>query len=390
MVEIPVNGSVLNWARKDRCLSLDEASELLKVPSERLTKLEKGDVKPNLTLLKKMASKYDVPLASLLMSKPRPREHLLAVIDHRTFKGAPPRFSHKLRIAIDSAFETIEALYDLKNAAPDLFFDSTLIPQISTYEDIESVANAERHRIGFTVQEQIDLKTPRDAFWVFRNIVEAQGVFVTVANLGDSDNCRGFAINDDNQIPYIFLNSNESAFDQDYPARTFGLLHEYCHIMMRQTVLSDHGRSSKIEAACNSFAAFFLMPRKEFNLKCREIGFLGRPSESDVKTLARTFHSSLTSVAYHLENTENAPSGFGKKVHQKLTKQNIRKRFGRVQHHQKLVNRNGGNLIRVMLGAFDRGLLDEIDVHDITDIKPKYYDRVRSEVDLRAKVYSAR
>lgn len=390
MVDVPVNGKVLNWARKDRSLSLEKASEILRVPVERLNKLEKGEEKPNLTLLKKMANKYELPIAFLLMPEPLPEDRSLTVVDHRTFEGKPPRYTHKLQMVINNAFETIEALRDLKNVAPDLFYDSTLVPQIFPDANFEDVAKAERERIGFTVQEQIDLKTPREAFFVFRNIVEEQGVFVKVANVGDTDNCRGFAINDDSRIPYIFLNSVESKHDQIYPPRTFGLMHEYCHIMMRQSVLSDHGRSRSIEANCNTFAAFFLMPRTEFITRCQEIGVQGRPTESDVRKLANTFHTSLTSVAYHLENTGNAPVGFGSRFHNKLEKKNIKPGFGRAEYHEKLVNRNGGNLIRVMLSALDRGLLDEVDVHEVTEIKPQYYERVRGEVEARAKAYGGR
>ena len=390
MVDVPVNGKVLNWARKDRCLSMDKASELLRVPPERLNKFEKGDEKPNLTLLKNMAAKYEIPLAFLLLPEPLSEDRRLSFIDHRTFEGKPPRHSHKLRMIINMAFETIEVLRDLQNAAPDLFYDSTLIPYLSQNQTIEVVANDERNRIGCTVQEQIELKSARVAFLVFRNIVESQGVFVTVANVGGGDNCRGFAINDENRIPYIFLNSDESEFDQDYSSRTFGLMHEYCHIMMRQSVLSDHRRSGRIEATCNSFAAYFLMPRKVFNSKCRELGVQEQPTESDVRILAKTFHTSLTSVAYHLENTKNAPRGFGNSFQQRLIKKEIQHGIARAKHHQKLVNRNGGSLIRVMLGALDRGLFDETDVHEITDIKPQYYDSVRGEVEARAQAYGFR
>lgn len=390
MVDVPVNGRVLEWARRERQLSIAEAAERLEVTSATISDLENGEVKPTLGMLRSMATKYELPLATLLMPEPLPSTQRPAIVDHRTFDGVRPEYSHKLQMVIEGAWETVDALSDLKSIAPDLVPDSSEIPHVSPYVDMEEVAASERARIGCSVGRQIGLSTAREAFFVWRHAVEEQGVFVTVANAGGDDNCRGFAINDERHIPYIFINSDESGVDRDYRSRSFGLLHEYCHVMMRQNALSDHGRTERIEAACNTFAAFFLMPRDEFNAKCRELAVAGQPTEWHITRLANTFHTSLTSVGYHLESTGNARKGFGDWFRRELRKRNFKDSSGRAAHHEKLANRLGGNLVRVILDASARGLLNKIDVHELTNIKPIYYEAVRGEIDARAEAYGIR
>ena len=264
MVAIPVRGTVLEWARKEKHLSVEEAAGLIGVDTVRLAELEAeiGE-KPNLGLLRQIAAKYEISVAALLMPEPLPLTDRPTIKDHRVLDGKRPEYTLKLRSAIDLIWENIDDLSDLKRQEPDLFVSTEGLPKLSIDQEAKEAAQKERKRIGISVESQLGWHTDREAFLRWRLAVERQGVFVHVQNIGSSDNCRGFAIFDERDIPVIFINSDESERDHDYRSRTYGLIHEYCHVLLRSTSLSGHtqniDRSNRVERFCNEFAAEFLM-----------------------------------------------------------------------------------------------------------------------------------
>lgn len=388
MVDIPVNGAVLAWARKERHLSVGEAATLLKIEEEQLAFFESGDESPNVGILRSMAAKYKITFASLLMPEPLDAVTRPVVSDHRTFEGARPEYSLQLQQTLDEIWEYIEHLCDLKPHEPDLFVSTGNIPTVQLTQDAREAAYAERARIGFPIDVQIGCATDREVFLRWRSVIERQGVFVYIKNLGNDDNCRGFAINDARQIPFIFLNSDESEMFYDYRSRAFGLVHEYCHIMMRQNILSDHRRGDDIERYCNRFAAYFLMPEERFRKECLQVNATKETvTEQHVRRLAAKFHTSLSAVAIHLETLDLAPSGFYHNLLTKWKAEDRRSGTGRASHEEKLANRLGANYIALILEAAQRGTLNSADVHEMTGIKPQYYSAIKSEIDARNAAY---
>ena len=72
MVDVPVNKDVLVWARNERGLSEKDAAKRLKLSKSELAELESGKKKPSLALLDKIAQKYQIPFASLMMPEALP------------------------------------------------------------------------------------------------------------------------------------------------------------------------------------------------------------------------------------------------------------------------------------------------------------------------------
>lgn len=384
MVDVPINGRVLKWARDERHLSPADAAALLNMDEEALLALEGGDEKPTVGQLRTIASKYKISFSALLMPEPLPPNTRPEVQDFRTFEGVPPDHSLKLQRVLDEVWEQIDALVDVRDNADDLFAKSGRLPHVTLRMDPEVVAAEERRRIGISVDEQILLVNDRAAFLRWRSVVEGQGVFVRVENLGDEDNCRGFAVYDDREIPFIFLNSDESDVDMDYRARTFGLFHEYYHLLLRQSALSDHNRSNRVEALCNKFAAFFLMPRDRFELECQRLHVQeGNITEANVRKLAQTFHTSMSSVAIHLERIGIAEPGLFERLRQTWLERPKRKGQGIAQHHEKLANKFGVGYLGLVIEAAERGLLNKLDLFEMTEVKPKYIEAVNEELHAR-------
>lgn len=388
MVDVPVNGAVLEWARAERHLSPRDAADLLKIDEEELLALERGEHPPSIGQLRDMAAKYKLPFASLMMPEPLPPADRPKVEDYRTFEGKAPGLSFKLQRVLDEVWEQIDALVDVRDNAPDLFRFGGELPHVTMSADPEKVAAAERARIGIDLDVQLGVEKDREAFLRWRAVIEAQGVFVRIENLGDEDNCRGFAVFDDRKIPFIFLNSDDSEGDTDYRARTFGLFHEYYHLLLRQTALSDHKRSNRIEAICNQFAAHFLMPKERFLLECQRLHIQhSNITEANVRALAAKFHTSLSSVAIHLERLGVARGGFFDMLLEDWRKRKRSKGQGIAMHHEKLANKFGVGFLSLVLKAADRGLLNKLDVFEMTEVKPIYTESVSAEITARNAAY---
>jgi len=134
---------------------------------------------------------------------------------------------------MDNINVIIDAMADLRDAEPRLL--RAEFPTITTGMNPARVAEDERKRIRLDVQRQAGWRIDAEAFRRFRAMVEAQGVFVYLINASTTDDWRGLAIYDERRIPIIVLNGDET----EPGARSFSLFHEYAHILLRQSAISD-------------------------------------------------------------------------------------------------------------------------------------------------------
>jgi Zn-dependent peptidase ImmA (M78 family) len=385
MVAVPVNPKVLAWARSERGLLEEEAARRLKTDVADLLALERGDRIPTLGELERIASQYSIPLLSLLLPEPLPpvKTQRPKLQDFRAFEGQPAEdLSHETLLAIEDAYAYIEALADLKQTDPALISRPTL-PVFNLSNKAASAAASERARHKISVEAQIGWKTDREAFLIWREVVEAQGVFACQLKLG-ADDARGFAISDDNEIPLLVIDSSEVG----YPAKIFTLWHEYAHLLLRQSGISNQNHRNVVERFCNSFAANYLMPEEHFIREAKFVRQTASPwSDLHLKRLAEIFKVSKSAVAIQLESTGLANDGFYREMLAQWRKRQQAPSGGRATHIEKQVNRLGGRYLETIGAALNQGTISKIDAYEFTSIKPKYFDDVIREVGNRRAAY---
>jgi Zn-dependent peptidase ImmA (M78 family) len=296
MVAIPINREVLVWAREQRGLSTEDAAKRLDMSVGDLLELEGGARPPTLGILERIASGYRLPLVTLLMPEPLPNVDRAPFQDFRAFEGHPAgRLAPETVLAIEEAYTDLELMGDLKEAAPQLF-GVPLVPPYSLSNDPVSVAASERERLAVKPAEQFAWGGDREAFLRWRELTEAQGVFVYQMKLG-GDDTRGFAMWDDREIPIAVIDASESG----YPAKIFTLWHEYAHLLLRTGGISNQNRNNSVERFCNAFAAHFLMPMSEFRQQASLVApRAGAWGDSHVARLANRFRVSKSAVAFTL------------------------------------------------------------------------------------------
>lgn len=382
VVDIPVNAEVLTWARVHRGLSKEVACERLKWSLSDLEALEAGTRTPNLGQLERLSRKYQIPLATLLMPTPLP-DVRPSLVDFRSFDGRLGALSHETMIAVEQANLLIDGISELREELPGFIPNSTAA-QYSIFDDPVDVAHAERAKLGISPAKQFGWKTAREAFLNWREAVEDQGVFAYQLKLGEDDT-RGLAIIDERNVPAIILDASDT---EQYPAKTFTVMHEYAHVLLRMGGISNQNRSNSVERYCNVFAAHLLMPQPDFEARARVIN----PADAEwndvrIGRLAEAFKTSKSSVALHLEELDLAPKGLYQNL-RRLWSLNVKpKTGGRATYQEQMANRLGTRHIRLMFGAVEQGLFSKLSAYESTFVKPKHYQSIVAEAMQRRAAY---
>ncbi|WP_156928816.1 ImmA/IrrE family metallo-endopeptidase [Bradyrhizobium sp. th.b2] len=378
MTDVPVNPKVLIWARLERGFDVPGAAARLGVPEEELLELESGARHPSVGELRNMSAKYEIGFSSLLMPDVLPSETRLKLQDFRTHgSGAPGKWNPELLMEMDDINVLIDAMADLRDADPALFANK--LPKASFATGAEKVAVDERSRVGLDVSTQAAWKTDATAFKTLRSLVEAQGVFVYQVNASTTDDWRGMAIFDERKIPVIVINSNEA-----FPAaRSFTLFHEYAHLLLRQSAITDHRSRDANEEYCNKFAAYFLMPAQEFRGAALSVGggFRNYWTDTHLRKIGGVFKTSMSAVALHLENLDLAPDGF---FNVKVSEWRVREKKDSkppiVPYYDKIANRLGVQHIKVVLEALDRKRINQLDAFEMLDVQASNFAKLRAKI----------
>jgi Zn-dependent peptidase ImmA (M78 family) len=302
MPEVPVNGKVLEWARVIRGLDIGEAAELLAVSPEELRAYESGAKRPLVGFLRLISAKYRINFTSLLMPEPLPLKK--QPTDYRLRHGSSRgSLSIDTLVAREEIEDALEAFEDIRAEARGIV-PRLNIGKARLEEDAETVAARERKKFGVSIAEQRQWHGVGEARRRWRERIESRGVFTYMIPMPVQE-LSGFSMFHDN-LAAICVNDREPTEG----AKVFTLFHEYCHLLLRQTGISDENSSNRVERFCNEFAANFLIPR---NALIEAIGDVQTPyefSDAEVKRLSTGFRVSNRAIALRLEKTGLAPTGF--------------------------------------------------------------------------------
>ena len=375
MPEIPVNGEVLKWARKIRGLDLRTAADLLEVFPAELLKYESGENKPLVGFLRKMSHKYRVNFTSLLMPEPLPVPN--RPTDHRIRGVDSPPLSIDTLVAIEEIMEALETFEDIASETQQII-PKLDIGSAELSEDPEDVAKRERRRFGVSVDEQRRWPGLATARREWRRRIEVRGVFTYMIPMPPEE-LSGFSLLHDGLVAAICVNDREPTEG----AKVFTLFHEYCHLLLRQTGISDENNTNRVEIFCNSFAASFLIPRTSIR---DAIGCVDIPhefSDGDVKQLAARFRVSNSAMALRLEKAEFAPRGFWARRTAPWdvpsTPRKPRKE-GQPSSVMIRMKRIGKLHASTVLEAVKVHAINEFDASELIGLQPKTFPKVREAI----------
>jgi len=379
MAEIPVSGRVLTWAREFRGLSLAEAADKLGITVAELEQYETEVKQPTLTKFEKFADAYRLPQATLFRKTPPPTPKMPK--DFRTFDGAPPRASFEFLVALSNV-RTLQSTM-LRIDEEDDEFRRPVLREYDTKKDAVTQGENERAAIGISVANQLDWDSG-SGFRHWRAIVEKTGIAVFLQKF-DLQDCRGFSLWEDDIPPTIVINKA----DESENGRTFTLIHEYAHLLVRQPGISDLRNGHPIEAFCNRFAAAFLMPvtalRRVLPVWPDRIYAW---DDQTIYNAARALNVSAQALVIRLEELRKAEHGLNRRFIPKIKIAKKREK-SKVSYVKRHLSEIGGRYIATVMSALDREIIDGVQASQALALKPPHFDRAREYVARQAKLASA-
>jgi Zn-dependent peptidase ImmA (M78 family) len=370
MAEVPVNGKVLVWARSIRGLEVEDAAALLGVSAEELREYESGAKKPLVGFLRQISAKYRINFTSLLMPEPLPK--YTPPVDHRARRGERS-LSIDTFVAIEEVTEALEAFVDIAEGA-DKIIPTLSIGNAQLDEDPEVVAARERRRFGISVEEQQGWHGVGVARRQWRRRIEDRGVFTYMIPMPPEE-LSGFSILRDG-LAAICVNDREPTEG----AKVFTLFHEYGHLLLRQTGISDQNNNNKIERFCNDFAASFLMPRTSL---IEVVGNVEAPyefSDADIRRISTKFRVSNSAAALRLEKTAFAPKGFWARRMSPwdLPTEQVVKTESKPDYVRLRIKRVGRLHAVTVLRAVKRRAINSFDASDLIGLQPSSLGKVQA------------
>lgn len=257
-IKVKVNPRLLAWARTSAGFSITEAAKKINVKEGKIQAWESNEDKPTVAQLRKAAQVYKRPLSIFFLSE-IPHDFTIPH-DFRRLPGEVANvFSPGLRLELRQANERREialALYEELGEKPTPFPVNTSIS-----ENPEIVAHCLRETLGVTYGEQRSWRNSYSALREWKTRFEGLDVLVfQVSGLATAE-FRGFSLAE-SILPVIAVNRGETP-----NARIFSLLHESCHLMLRQSSICDFEEDGsrteideRIEVFCNRIAAETLVP----------------------------------------------------------------------------------------------------------------------------------
>jgi len=262
---LPINNSILIWARETAGLTVDQLAHRLKKDKQTILDWEKGLSSPTYTVLEALAYEvYKRPVAMFFFPE-LPYEDSIKTT-FRTLPGTdieqlPSEISNLLRKASAMQLNLFE-LYS-ENAIEPI----TNVFELTTQTNIQLLAKKVRDEIGISIDEQMSWKSVENGLKRWRSALESKQIAVFKEAFRNSS-YSGFCLYDELH-PLIYINNSLS-----FSRQIFTLFHELAHLFMKSSGIDFTGATyvdrlpdnyKNYEILCNKFAAELLVPDAVFS-----------------------------------------------------------------------------------------------------------------------------
>jgi Zn-dependent peptidase ImmA (M78 family) len=374
-VEAMIGPVLLVWARERAGLQIGAAAKKAQVNADHLESWEKGQSRPTIAQLRRLGAVYKRPLAVFYL--PHPPKGFDPLRDFRRLPGTGARdLSPELVYEIRRAQERRDLALELYEAAegeapPAVSLEAT--PR----HDPERLADKIRTFLGIDYEEQVSWNSVERAFKRWRAVLEDRFVLVFQAPRIKTEEMRGFSISE-MPLPAVVLNSKDWI-----GARTFTMLHEFCHTVIRNGGVCDLG-DDDVEVFCNRVAGATLVPADRLVHEPIVTGTRERNgwTDRDMDALARRYGVGREVVLRRLLILGRTTERFYRAKRdqwQKEFEQRAPQKGGPAQHVL-AVNRAGPFFTRLVLANYRQDNITASDVADFLAVKLKYLPKIEAEV----------
>ncbi|MGL3212749.1 ImmA/IrrE family metallo-endopeptidase [Bradyrhizobium sp. BR 1433] len=390
------NPALITWARETAGFSVAEAAARLNVSEEQLLAWEDvgSDDSPSIPQLRKIAALFKRPLAAFFLAEAP--SGFAVMRDLRRLPGTGIRhFSPALQMEIRASNERRELALELASDLEEEPTQFELSAKIT--DDPETVGAKIRIALGVTDDLQAKWKDAdgRAAFTAWRTRIEEAGVLVFQSTTFASEEASGFAISS-GTLPVIAVNRKDPL-----TRRTFSLLHEFAHLMVRissvselETDVTRPPEDQRVEVFCNHVAAAALIPKENLLAQPTVVAHGARSvawKDGELADLARLYGASreallrrlltfgrTTPEFYSLKRAQyNAEYALLKK-RQKETATEVKRNMP-----QETISTIGRPLVRMLLGNYYQDRLSLSALSGFLNLKVKHIPKLEQAVGMR-------
>jgi Zn-dependent peptidase ImmA (M78 family)/DNA-binding XRE family transcriptional regulator len=380
-VEALVEPELLVWARKKAGFDVDVAARKASVSPRNLAAWEKGEGRPSVKSLRRLAKAYGRSLAVFYLPEPPP--DFTPINDYRR----PPRGRAETPSA--ELVNEVEEAHERREVAIDLLEESGELPlQFSSRatldENPESVASRLRLTLGIDSDEQFEWGDSRAAFNGWRFAVESLGVLVSQMTTVDRDEARGFSIAE-RPFPLVAANNRDPLV-----ARSFTVLHELTHVALHASGLCDLNDTARVERFCNHVAGAALVPAAELVREdvVAQHGDRREWTDAELVRLARRYRVSRevvlrrllilgrTDEAFYAAKREELLAEYAVRAEEQ---RRSKARFGPLPSTVAVI-RGGRLYARLVLTSYSRGAITARDVAAFLGVRMKHVPSVERAV----------
>ena len=296
MPRVAVEPELVRWARERADLTVADLSKRF----PKLEAWELGEERPTFKQLEAFAKATHAPFGYFFL--PEPPEERVPIPDFRTM--ADRELARPSPDLLDTVY-LCQRRQDWYAEHARLVGEDRreFVGSAGLEDDVTRVAADMRGALGFDLEERRRIPTWTEALRRFIAQGDALGVLVMVSGVVGTNNrrkldpeeFRGFALCDD-LAPLVFINGADTK-----AAQMFTLAHEFAHLWLGESALSDVGPASApthaVEKWCNQVAAELLVPMEVLRSEVPR----KRPLDA-VGTLARRFKVSTLVVIRRLHD----------------------------------------------------------------------------------------
>ncbi len=393
-VEALVKPSLLVWARRTAGYkTVEAAAQRARLKTEQLESWEQGESRPTVNQLRHLGQVYSRPLAVFYLPEPPRDFEALRLRDYRRLPDATvPDESPELRAEIRRALYRREIFLELADDWEDT--PPELEASASMREKPERVGARIRDLLGISTEEQIGWASEYEALNNWRFALEGAGVLVFQASGIDIDEMRGFSLTD-RPFPVVVVNI------RDRPrARIFSLMHEFTHILLRDSGLCDlverENRPSaeqRVERFCNSVAAAALVPKDDLlaqPMVARKPDRSAAWSWDEIREMASRYEVSDQALLGRLRTLDKIDEGFywqtARTFQRRYDKSKVRTSRGPAPP-EKVVNNAGQLFTSLVLESYHDARISAVDLSDYLDVRLKHIPSIEGLVREKTALY---
>ncbi len=369
---MPYNPAVFVWARNRADYSQGEVAQSLKVSIQKIIAWESLIAAPTVNQARQLADLYGRPFLEFFAKEIPEVVETNLVPDFRTQHNTVVDHENRILKEVQAWGEmqrlnTID-LYEINGDIPP-----TLPARLkATIKDNpEAIAAIVREILDFPIDRQLSLRGPEKANLVRKIRSKFEDIGILILKNSDLGKCNARGLCIYNELLPIIILGNEAQ-----NGSTFTLCHEFAHIILGQSAVSDGIQKrievNAIEAWCNRFAGAFLVPEitlKKFinpNRKLPEI------SDDDLAKLASRFSVSRHAMLVRLVqlNMVDADYYWQTKRPQFLEEERNQKSGGRnIYYGSRYRNKNGDLYTGLVLEAWSNNRITNHNAAEFMGIK---------------------